>query len=237
MDFKEILSSPGYLLKRIYYYVTSYAGIIKMRSEFSYEKALDLVFSSGGGFIRPAQRREEIRRLLSVLADRRPVVIVEIGTASGGSLFLFTRIAAQDATIVSIDLPASKDNGGYRLWRAPLYRSFALPGQDIHLIKGNSHEADTRQKLVHILDGRKIDFLFIDGDHTYDGVRKDFELYNSLLSPDGIIAFHDIVIHRPETKCEVHLFWQEVKSGFNHEEIVEDWGGEFAGIGLIKSSA
>lgn len=37
----------------------------------------------------------------------------------------------------------------------------------------------------------KIDVLFIDGDHTYDGVKKDFELYSTILSDNGIIIIHD----------------------------------------------
>lgn len=37
----------------------------------------------------------------------------------------------------------------------------------------------------------KIDFLFIDGDHSYEGVKADFELYSKLLTDRGIIAIHD----------------------------------------------
>ena len=37
----------------------------------------------------------------------------------------------------------------------------------------------------------KIDLLFIDGDHSYEGVKLDFELYSKLLSPKGVIILHD----------------------------------------------
>lgn len=37
----------------------------------------------------------------------------------------------------------------------------------------------------------KIDYLHIDADHSYEGVKKDFELYSKLLSPFGIISIHD----------------------------------------------
>lgn len=37
----------------------------------------------------------------------------------------------------------------------------------------------------------KIDVLFIDGDHSYNGVKKDFELYSQLLTENGIIIIHD----------------------------------------------
>ena len=37
----------------------------------------------------------------------------------------------------------------------------------------------------------KIDFLFIDGDHSYEGVKSDFELYSKILTPGGLIVIHD----------------------------------------------
>lgn len=42
-----------------------------------------------------------------------------------------------------------------------------------------------------ILQDIKIDFLFIDGDHSYEGVKKDFELYSKLLTEHGVIVIHD----------------------------------------------
>ena len=42
-----------------------------------------------------------------------------------------------------------------------------------------------------VLEDIKIDLLFIDGDHSYEGVKKDFELYSQILSPNGVIMIHD----------------------------------------------
>jgi hypothetical protein len=42
-----------------------------------------------------------------------------------------------------------------------------------------------------VLQDIKIDVLFIDGDHSYEGVKLDFELYSKILSPKGIILIHD----------------------------------------------
>lgn len=42
-----------------------------------------------------------------------------------------------------------------------------------------------------VLQDIKIDLLFIDGDHSYEGVKKDFELYSTILSDNGIIIIHD----------------------------------------------
>lgn len=45
----------------------------------------------------------------------------------------------------------------------------------------------------------KIDVLFIDGDHSYDGVKKDFDLYSTILSEKGIIIIHDTDSEYEET--------------------------------------
>lgn len=37
----------------------------------------------------------------------------------------------------------------------------------------------------------KLDYIHIDGDHSYEGVKRDFELYSKILSPNGIISIHD----------------------------------------------
>lgn len=53
---------------------------------------------------------------------------------------------------------------------------------------------DTSENAYHnffVLQDIKIDVLFIDGDHSYRGVKKDFELYSQILSPNGIIIIHD----------------------------------------------
>ena len=117
--------------------------------------------------LRPSQIKEEILKLLELLKDIEPKVVLEIGTAEGGTLFLFTRVASSDATIISIDLPGGMFGGGYPAWKIPLYKSFARAKQKIYLIRADSHNYKTLDKVKEILNGRSVDFLFIDGDHTY----------------------------------------------------------------------
>ncbi|KSW10801.1 methyltransferase [Pyrodictium occultum] len=173
--------------------------------------------------IRPAQVKEEIREFLSILQKIRPKIILEIGTERGGTLFLLSQVADEDATLISIDLPwdnrASKGHSfgfSYPPWREKLYRSFARGNQKIYLLRGDSHSQATLMEVKRILRGRKLDVLFIDGDHTYEGVKKDFEMYSPLVKKGGIIAFHDIVPHLPETGCEVNKFWNEIKNNYKY---------------------
>ncbi|MFN6069283.1 MAG: class I SAM-dependent methyltransferase, partial [Pseudanabaena sp.] len=64
-----------------------------------------------------------------------------------------------------------------------------------------------------VLNGDKIDFLFIDGDHTYEGVRQDYEMYSPLVQKGGYIAFHDINDTERHRQRNVHVaeFWNELE--------------------------
>ncbi len=207
--------------------------IKKIDKSYNLDKMLDFTQTFFFGLIRTLQIRYELLELLKILKKEKPKLILEIGTAFGGTLFLFTRIASNDAQIISVDLPGGNFGGGYIRARMKLYTEFAINNQEIHLIRKNSHKKETLEKIKDILAGNKLDFLFIDGDHTYKGVKRDFKLYSPLVKKDGIIALHDIV--KSEIKgCEVSIFWDEIKSKYNIIEIVEEKNQNWAGIGVIK---
>lgn len=84
-----------------------------------------------------------------------------------------------------------------------------------------------------ILKDRQIDFLFIDGDHTYEGVKKDFHMYSPLVRKGGIVALHDICSGPPEMAGAANKFWNEVKRGYIHKEIVNRSDQEGYGIGVL----
>jgi len=183
--------------------------------------------------IRPVQVYEEILGLVEIVANLKPRRVLEIGTAGGGTLFIWCRLASDDATIISVDLPGGPFGGGYPMWRAVLYRYFRKPQQKLHLIRGDSHDPRTLEKVEKILGGEELDFLFIDGDHTYEGVKRDFEMYSPLVRSGGIVAFHDIVPGPPENVGGVPVFWSEIKHRYRYLEIVRDWRQGGYGIGVL----
>lgn len=180
------------------------------------------------------QRPPEIAGFLERVAALRPKVVVEIGTASGGTLFLLTRVAAPDALLVSLDLPGGSFGGGYQSWRKPLYRSFARGDQRIVLLRGDSHSSEMAARLRETLAGRPVDLLFIDGDHRYEGVKADFETYSPLVHPGGIVAFHDIVPDPVQPGMEVSRFWKEVAARHPSEELIADPNQIGYGIGVLR---
>lgn len=58
-------------------------------------------------------------------------------------------------------------------------------------------------------------------------------MYSPLVREGGIVAFHDICPHPPETGCEVNKFWLEIKNEYKHVEIVKYWKQGWAGIGVL----
>ena len=185
------------------------------------------------------QKLAEFAPLLTLLGRQPPEVVVEIGTHRGGSFYAFCKVADPHATVVSIDLPGGLFGGGYDEDELRSMRGYGLSGQSLHFLALDSNEASTCDAVAELLNGRRIGFLFIDGDHRYEGVRRDFELYSPLVVADGLIAFHDILPHAQAPLCQVNVFWDEIKHGYRHMELVdpdEDWGvGQWGGIGVLLS--
>lgn len=187
------------------------------------------------------QKVSELAPLLRLVRERAPLVTVEIGTAGGGALYAFCQSVPCDGLLVSIDLPGGEFGGGYGEEDIPRMRKRSRRGQELEFLRLDSHLEDTRRALATILDGRPVDFLFIDGDHSYEGVRSDFELYASLARPGGLVAFHDILPHPRVPDCEVDRFWAEVKPRYRHWEFldpgdVRGWG-QWGGIGVLELDA
>ena len=182
--------------------------------------------------IRPKQVVDELRALYALVRDRAPRFVCEIGTYRGGTFYLWCKAAQPDATVVSIDLPGSPFGGGYSRRRIRFYQHFGRPRQRLCFLRDDSHAEGTVQKVKETLGRSRLDFLFIDGDHTYAGVRRDFELYGPLVHDNGLIALHDILPRHGVPEIEVHRLWREIRPWYRHQEIVA--GGEpRIGIGVI----
>ena len=188
-------------------------------------------FALSQHLIKPLQVPSELLRFAKVVAALRPEKVMEIGTFQGGTLCILSRLSSPTADIISIDLAGGKFGGGYSEIRSLLYRSFCKYFQTMHLIRGDSHSEEILTKVKSIT--QSLDILFIDGDHTYEGVKRDFFDYSPLVRLGGLVAFHDIVEHPKDSGCEVARFWNEIKQQYHHEEILEDPQQGWAGIGIL----
>lgn len=220
----------GFRLKMAFGRLTNLLRSDKKR--LSAKEVIDFLFSKKGSLICPWQFKSEISGLFGVYEGLKSRYTMEIGTANGGTLFGHCRIAEPDATVISVDLPGGKFGGGYPDWKTPIYQEFALPKQSLHLVRASSHERSTVDKVKGILGNNELDYLFIDGDHTYEGVKRDYDLYSPFVRKGGVIVFHDIVPH-PGSSCKVDEFWNEVKQGKQYKEFIDDPKQTCYGVGVI----
>lgn len=185
-----------------------------------------------------AQKVAELSWAIQVVRKHEPKTVLEIGTMKGGTLAAWCECAADDALIVSVDLPGGEWGGGYTDADVDRLLGYAIKDQKILLIRGDSHNDEIRVDVERALDLWPVDFLFIDGDHTYEGVKQDFNDYAPLVAKGGLIGFHDIAHHPAVPRCEVERFWEEIKGDYEHWEKKVDgdergWG-PWAGIGILR---
>ncbi len=183
------------------------------------------------------QKVKELSALIGLLKKRRLRTVVEIGTAKGGTFFAWCKIAEPNATIISLDLPNGPFGGGYNPAETKKFKKYGKKNQKLHFLRKNSHLAKTKNELIKLLKGKEIDFLMIDGDHTYKGVKRDWDLYSPLVKKNGIIALHDIVHHPQLPEVQVERLWEKIKKRHKHKELIDpkdirSWG-QWAGIGVV----
>jgi predicted O-methyltransferase YrrM len=127
------------------------------------------------------------------------------------------RLAAPDATVISIDLPKPNDTE-----LLAQLEELARPGQKLVCLRDDSHDASTYEKVRRILEGRRLSMLFIDGDHSYSGAKRDYEIYSRLVRPGGIIVLHDIVENLEHPSYGVAQLWKELRPQSDYLEIIDN---------------
>jgi len=172
------------------------------------------------------QRFYELACLCEQLSLLKPETVLEIGIDHGGTLQVWSEFSADNAMLIGVDNdPDVKD-----------IKYVDVENKNIVTIVGDSQRNETIELVKNKLGDRKVDFLFIDGDHRELAVRNDFINYSKLVRPGGIIAFHDINASKDfESYCVgVKKVWEEIKE--NHpsaKEFVDKDSEIHYGIGML----
>jgi predicted O-methyltransferase YrrM len=158
--------------------------------------------------------------------------ILEIGF-KGSSFHIMSQLSTGKKAAVDYE------DKGRTVWS-----HYMMYGEDFKLFIADSQILETRDKVKEFCP--EYDLIFIDGDHSYEGVRRDFELYQELLSPRGYIVFHDIDpdhTFRDGAGGQVYKFWQDISHGSKTNIVTMKSSGKttcfgqkehFGGIGIWK---
>lgn len=210
------------------------------------------------------QVRQEIFDLTKLVDSKivtKPFNILEIGTKFGGTFHIWNSLNKTGGLNLSIDMSDGGIHGGISDAEMDNRdKMFNQKFDNCRFVRGDSHADMTLYQLINFFNPtdefdwpqalkipKVIDFLFIDGDHSYDGVKQDFEMYVPFVKTGGIIAFHDIVISDRHHERNVYVgeFWQELTkvrpteniclydgTEYEFQEIIHG-DGTWAGIGII----
>lgn len=134
----------------------------------------------------------DVEALSAALLTCQPKRIFEIGTYRGASAEMMLRLLPE-AHVISIAFVRSingrrqYNNDDLRMDQVGELVSPVNRSRYTQLI-GDSHEIGPDS---FITEHGNVDFVFIDGDHSREGVRQDTELARAILAPGGAISWHD----------------------------------------------
>lgn len=130
-------------------------------------------------------------QLLRAVRDKRPTCIAEIGTWNGERARQMLNLAP-DAKYYGFDLfeDANKDTDEREMNVKPHYSVDSvyvlLDGFDVQL-----HKGDTRETLQRFKPVMPVDFVWLDGGHSVETIRSDWELLRPHLAPDAWVYWDD----------------------------------------------
>lgn len=181
-----------------------------------------IIFSDPPRLTRFSFWQEHIPFGMLLMQLLKPGILVELGTHYGDSYCAFchavkkldlrTRCYAVDNWQGDEHIPNYGEEvlADLRAQHDPMYSSFST------LVR-----CDFEAARLNFADGT-IDLLHIDGTHTYDAVKHDFESWLPKLSPRGVVLFHDTNVL--DRGYGVRQFFDEVKAKYPHFEFLHGYG-------------
>lgn len=147
--------------------------------------------------------------LFSLMEVLRPRRYVELGTHAGASFFAACQHMRSNGNYgegVAIDLWTGDHQSGF-------YEETVFDGFKVLL---NQHFSETGRfirgyfsEALHCFEDRSIDLLHIDGLHTYEAVKEDYDTWRPKLTEAGVIIFHDT--NEFQTDFGVWRFFEEIR--------------------------
>jgi GT2 family glycosyltransferase/glycosyltransferase involved in cell wall biosynthesis len=143
---------------------------------------------------------------------QEPGILVELGTHSGDSYCAFCQgveMAGAATKCFAVDTWVGDEQAGLY---GPEILEDLKQYHDPRYSRFSSLLQSTFENALRHFDDRSIDFLHIDGLHTYDAVKHDFLTWLPKLSNRAIVLFHDISVR--DKDFGVRRFWEELKTEY-----------------------
>jgi hypothetical protein len=190
----------------------------------------DLLFAEPERFSDVPSWHEHIP-FASVLMDLlAPRTYVELGAHKGDSYFAFCQ------AVERLRLPTRcyavdtwKGDAHTRAYNETVFAEFKA-WHDAHFAPFSTPMRMTFDEAAANFEGGSVDLLHIDGLHTYDAVKHDFNTWLPKLSERGVVLFHDTNVHSGD--FGVWKLWQEVSAGRGHFEFLHGHG-----LGVLVTGA
>jgi len=140
------------------------------------------------GLARPETQTSDAERACLVSYARGKKRLVEIGVWHGVTTKLLRQAMAADGVLFAVD-PYPKGRFGFSPQRVIARRQLKTVSNGIlsWLRKTGAEAGHEFAKQ----ESELVDFLFIDGDHSFAGLREDWEAWSGLVSAGGVVALHD----------------------------------------------
>lgn len=169
-----------------------------------------------------ATNREFGYQLMRLLKPKR---MAELGSHYGCSLFAFAQAIKDfglDTQIFAIDTWKGDEQAGFYgeeiIEGVKKIKAEQFPQQKIELMRMFFDDA-----LPKIPDG-SLDLIHIDGLHTYEAVKHDFETWLPKLKENGVMLMHDIGLTAQATGYGSAKFWQELAAKYPNFALMHSWG-------------
>lgn len=156
-----------------------------------------------------------------IIQKKQPKIFVELGTHTGASFFSFCDAILQEkfrTKAYAVDTWQGDPHAGFyddEVFNRVKFRNEAYQ-QFSTLLRMEFDSA------ISHFEEKSVELLHIDGLHTYEAVKHDFETWLPKLSQGAIVLFHDTQVK--ERGFGVKKFWEEVSSQYPSIELLHSFG-------------